>query len=94
MYWDVVAVHSVAVNELAIKFQDGLMGTLVIDPTYCTGVFTALHDEQLVARAQVIDGVLVWPNGLDIAPDTLYREIKSHPAKRYILFSRLNCRPA
>ncbi|WP_431520764.1 DUF2442 domain-containing protein [Chromatium okenii] len=47
-----------------------------------------------LARAQVIDGVLVWPNGLDIAPDTLYREIKSHPAKRYILFSRLNCRPA
>ncbi|WP_172452738.1 hypothetical protein [Chromatium okenii] len=51
MYWDVVAVHSVAVNELAIKFQDGLMGTLVIDPTYCTGVFTALHDEQLVGES-------------------------------------------
>ncbi|MBK1693936.1 hypothetical protein CKO09_04170 [Chromatium weissei] len=93
MYWDVIAVRSVTVNELAIEFQDGLTGTLIIDPTYCTGVFTALHDEQLIAKAQVIDGVLVWPNGLDLAPDTLYREIKAHPAKRYVLFNHVNCCP-
>ena len=86
MYWDVVEVRSVAPRELAVRFQDGLSGLLHIDLSFCTGVFDPLRSDHLVGTAQIENGVLVWPNGLDLAPDTMYREIKRSPDRRYKLF--------
>ena len=86
MYWDVVEVRSIAPRELSVRFEDGLSGVLHIDLSFCTGVFYPLRSDQLVGRAQVLDGVLVWPNGLDLAPDTMYHEIKRSPERRYQLF--------
>lgn len=86
MYWDVVEVHPVASRELFVRFEDGLSGVLHIDLSFCTGVFDSLRDDQLVGGAQVDNGVVVWPNGLDLAPDTMYREIKRSPDRRYTLF--------
>lgn len=85
MYWDVVEVRSIAPRELSVRFEDGLSGVLHIDLSFCTGVFDPLRSDQLVGRAQVLDGVLVWPNGLDLAPDTMYHEIKRSPERRYQL---------
>jgi Protein of unknown function (DUF2442) len=86
MYWDVVEVRSIAPRELSIRFADGLSGVIHIDLSFCTGVFDPLRNDQLVGSAQVNNGVLVWPNGLDLAPDSMYREIKRSPDHRYNLF--------
>jgi hypothetical protein len=85
MYWDVIEVHSIAPRELSVRFEDGLNGVLAIDISFCTGVFDPLRNDRLLASAYASDGVLVWPNGLDLAPDTMYREIKSSPDRRYKL---------
>ena len=85
MYWDVIQVHSVSPRELAVKFADGLSGVLRIDPSFCTGVFNPLLVDQVVGAAQVSHGVVVWANGLDLAPDTMYHEIKRSPDRRYNL---------
>ena len=85
MYWDVIEVHSVAPRELSVRFEDGLSGVLHIDLTFCTGVFDPLRDDLTIGEAQVNNGVIVWPNGLDLAPDTMYREIKISPDHRYKL---------
>jgi len=85
MYWDVMEVSSIAPRELFVRFADGLSGVLYVDRSFCTGVFEPLRDDQCVACAQVSDGVLVWPNGLDLAPDTMYHEIKRSPNRRYEL---------
>lgn len=85
MYWDVIDVRSIAPRELAVQFEDGLSGVLHIDLSFCTGVFDPLRNDQLIGSAQANNGVVVWPNGLDLAPDTMYREIKRSPDRRYNL---------
>ena len=85
MYWDVLEVKYIVGRELAIRFADGLSGILHIDRSFCTGVFEALQNDDLVSCAEVDNGVWVWPNGLDLAPDTMDHEIKKNPARRYEL---------
>ncbi|MDD2809721.1 DUF2442 domain-containing protein [Rhodoferax sp.] len=85
MYWDVVQVKSVAPRELQVQFADGLSGVVRIDSSFCTGVFSPLLNDQVVSAAHVSDGVVVWPTGLDLAPDTMYQEIKRSPDRRYHL---------
>lgn len=85
MYWDVIEVRAIALRELAVRFADGLSGVVYIDPSFCTGVFEPLCSDELVGCAKVDNGVLVWPNGLDLAPDTMYWEIKRNPERRYDL---------
>jgi hypothetical protein len=85
MYWDVIEVCSIAPRELSVRFEDGLSGVLRIDLSFCTGVFDSLRNDQMVGCAQLSNGVVVWPNGLDLAPDTMYHEIKQNPDHRYEL---------
>ncbi|SJM94385.1 hypothetical protein CRENPOLYSF2_3980002 [Crenothrix polyspora] len=85
MYWDVLKVGSIAPRTLEVKFSDGLMGTVFIDYSFCTGVFEALKNDQTVALAFTENGVVTWPNGLDLAPDTMYWEIKNSPIHRYVI---------
>lgn len=86
MFWDVIEVYPIAPRELSVRFEDGLSGVIHISMSFCTGVFDCLRDDDLVACAKVNNGVVVWPNGLDLAPDTMYREIKHSPDRRYTLF--------
>ena len=57
---------------------------------FSTGVFEPLQNDDLVSCAEVDNGVLVWPNGLDLAPDTMYYEIKRNPYRRYELKRRID----
>jgi hypothetical protein len=83
MYWDVAEVSPVGNRTLAVRFADGLTGTVRLDQAYCTGVFSPLLDENILELAAVQYGVVVWPNGLDLAPDTMYREIQQSPTQHY-----------
>ncbi|MFZ5483833.1 MAG: DUF2442 domain-containing protein [Pseudomonadota bacterium] len=85
MYWDVTEVRPSAPRCLSIRFADGLSGTVFIERDFCTGVFAPLLDDELVAQARVEHGVVVWPNGLDLAPDTMYREVLASPDRRYVV---------
>jgi hypothetical protein len=85
MFWDVIEVNSVAPRELSVRFEDGLCGVLRIDLSFCTGVFDPLRNDQMIGRAQINGGVIVCPNGLDLAPDTMYKEIKRSADHRYTL---------
>lgn len=85
MYWDVVGVRSIAPRELSVQFEDGLSGVVRIDLSFCTGVFEPLRNDQLMEAAQIDNGAVAWPNGLDLAPDTMYREIQRSQERRYSL---------
>ncbi len=85
MYWDVTEVKFEKPRELMVKFADGLSGSVIIDQSFCSGVFKVLLDDNVVQLARVNNGVVTWPNGLDLAPDTMYREIQRSSERRYIL---------
>lgn len=83
MNWDVVDVKPLGPRVLAVRFLDGLSGTVSVDPAFCTGVFHPLLDNNLLGQARAENGVLVWPNGLDLAPDTMYEEILNNDDRHY-----------
>jgi hypothetical protein len=83
MHWDVIEVIPTGNRTLAVKFADGLSGTIRLTPSYCTGVFSALLDDKLLEQASVHHGAVTWPNGLDLAPDTMYEEIRQSPTGYY-----------
>lgn len=83
MFWDVIEVNPVGNRTLHVKFSDGLTGKIYLSPAYCTGVFAPLLDDHLIAQATVRHGVVTWPNGLDLAPDTMYQEIQQSPERFY-----------
>jgi len=83
MNWDVVDVKRIGHRVFHVRFMDGLTGTFSVPRTFCTGVFQPLLDDKLVEQARIEHGVVVWPNGLDLAPDTMYREIQRNSARHY-----------
>lgn len=85
MYWDVIELKSIAPRTLEILFKDGLRGTIFIDISFCTGVFEILKNDEMIKQAFIENGVVTWENELDIAPDTMHKEIKQSPNRHSIL---------
>ena len=85
MYWDVVELKLVAPRTLEVLFADGLRGTIFIDVSFCTGVFEVLKNDEMIGQAFIENGVVTWENELDLAPDTMHKEIKNNPNRLYIL---------
>lgn len=76
--WRVRAVGILPDWQLAVTFNDGLSGivdvsVLVNGPD--AGIFERLRDPDFFAKAFLDCGALTWPNGADIAPDAMYKEI-------------------
>ena len=59
--------------RLHLTFEDGTRKIVDIEP-YLTGgpVFGPLRDPDLFRQVHVEYGTIAWPNGADIAPETLY----------------------
>lgn len=81
--WRVNAVSALPDFCLRVTFVDGTSGevdmraflrTTEIDDT----VFAPLRDPGVFAQVRIELGALQWPNGADLAPDSMYDEIKAH----------------
>ena len=60
-----------------VRFEDGMEGEVDLSDLVGKGVFQAWDDSREFARVSVDDvsGTIAWPGGIDLAPDTLYRDI-------------------
>jgi hypothetical protein len=85
MYWDILQVQPVAPRTLKVTFSDGLTGTVFIDHSFCVGVFEPLKDEHIIEQAYPKNGAVTWFDELDLAPDTMYHEIKNNPNRHYVI---------
>ena len=73
--WDVVDLQIRGDCLLWVRFRDGVEGIVQFMPSAFRGVFAGLRDPVQFRLASVVDGVVTWPIGLDIAPDAMHAEI-------------------
>lgn len=82
MLRDVVEVRPLEGYRVFLKFDDGIQGELdlesLLDPF--DGVFEPLRDHARFREVFVDSGgTIAWPNGADIAPETLYALVSGRP---------------
>jgi hypothetical protein len=63
-----------------LGFNDGVERTLDFSPWLEGPVFEPLKDVSYFQRFFLEAGTVTWPNGADIAPETLYERAKSSEA--------------
>jgi uncharacterized protein DUF2442 len=71
----VTAVEVVGEHRLRLTFEDGVDGEVDLSSWEWQGVFEPLADPAYFGLVELDHelGTIVWPNGADIAPETLYR---------------------
>lgn len=77
MVHEIVAAQARSGYRLWVEFRDGVEGEVDLSPLVGKGVFASWRDES-VFQAVAVDpecGTVVWPDGVDLAPDGLYQRI-------------------
>ena len=65
---------------VAFTFADGSKREIDLEPFLEGGIFEELRPREVFAKFKVKFGTIVWPNGADIAPETLYYNLGPVPA--------------
>jgi hypothetical protein len=68
--------------RLRVVFNDGSENTIDFTQWLDGPMFEALKSPEFFARYFIDGGTVVWPNGADIAPETLYAVAGRRPNKR------------
>jgi hypothetical protein len=66
--------------RIHLKFNDGVEKTVDFAQWLSGPVFEPLKDPAYFQRFFLDGGTITWPNGADIAPETLYAKARSSEA--------------
>jgi hypothetical protein len=66
--------------RIHLTFNDGVENTVDFSQWLDGPVFEPLKDPAYFQRFFVEGGTVTWPNGADVAPETLYEQAKSSEA--------------
>jgi len=79
--WDLNYVTSIAYKHdyvYHVAFNDGLEGDVDFAEYVGSGpVFEPLKDLEFFRQARIEGDTIAWPNGADIAPETLYERMEA-----------------
>jgi hypothetical protein len=76
---DIKSVAVVRHGVLRLEFADGMSGEVTVLERMRGPVFAEARTEEGFAKVtvDVETGTVVWPDGADLAPDTLYERVRS-----------------
>ncbi len=63
--------------RIKVGFRNGEIRIFDVTPLLQYPVYQPLKDSSYFARVFVSQGIVQWPNEVDISPDTLYMESQS-----------------
>ena len=63
--------------RIHVVFNDGVQNTVDFEMWLTGPVFEPLKDHAYFRRFFLEGGTITWPNGADVAPETLYEQAKS-----------------
>ena len=66
--------------KIHLTFNDGLQSTVDFSQWLDGPVFEPLKDPKYFERFFIEGGTVAWPNGADVAPETLHERAKSNEA--------------
>ena len=74
----VTEVDPIGEYRLRLTFDDGSQGVIDLESRLWGPMFDSLRDPDVFARVRVDPdaGTIVWPNGADLSPEMLYREVE------------------
>ena len=73
----VVSVQPLEDYRLAVRFDDGTEGVIEMQERLFGPVFEPLQDPAKFQQVFVDEfGAIAWPNGADLAPDSLYERLR------------------
>jgi hypothetical protein len=64
-------------RQIHLTFSDGLAGAVDFSEWFHGPIFAPLVDPILFKRFYLDGGTVAWPNGADVAPETLYERVRS-----------------
>jgi uncharacterized protein DUF2442 len=77
----VTGVAVIGDHVLRLLFSDGTVGDVDFSAEHWTGVLEPLNDtayfDQVAVDAEA--GTVTWPDGIDLAPEPLYKQALAHP---------------
>lgn len=66
--------------RIRVAFDDGVEATIDFAPWLVGPIFEPLRSIEYFRRFLIDGGTVCWPNGADIAPETLYDKARSTEA--------------
>jgi Protein of unknown function (DUF2442) len=78
-----IAVEVIGAHKLRVTFKDGLVGDIDFTGRQWRGVSEPLADPAFFAQARIDAEIrtVAWPNGFDMAPETLYERALTHQVR-------------
>jgi hypothetical protein len=77
--WRLVEIEILSNYRLSVTFIDGTRGEVDLSRLLLSdhaGVFFQLRDPAIFANAYIESGAVTWPGEIDLAPDSMYDQIK------------------
>ncbi|HEX7343546.1 MAG TPA: DUF2442 domain-containing protein [bacterium] len=73
---EILSIRCLPDYAVHVSFDDGLEGVVDLSEYLGKGpIFEPLRDPEFFRRARIEGGTIAWPNGADIAPETLYEKL-------------------
>jgi Protein of unknown function (DUF2442) len=79
-----IAVEVIGAHKLRVTFKDGLVGDIDFTGRQWRGVSEPLADPAFFAKAffDPESRTVAWPNGFDMAPETLYERAYENQVRK------------